>query len=87
MALKGNLTDAQVGYVFPDSYARVEFSRVFKTDTLIFVHWYADEQARWDEKFPVKTKEFVMPTTQLAGYASFYGWLKTQPEFAGWVDV
>lgn len=91
MALTGNLPAdiAQVGYEFPASYARVIFSRAEKQTTYIYVNWYANEAARQGEKMPVKQWEYPAPTVDLVGEVlpASYAWLKTQPEFAGWVDV
>ena len=89
MALQVVLNDSMVGGNFPEAYAKVEHARVFKDQTLIFVNWYADEQARIDMKQPVNQKEFSAPTADLSGefLPTMYNWLKTQPEFEGSIDV
>ena len=83
-------TDTLVGTDCPESYCKVEFVRAFKTDSLIWVNFYADGQARADMKQPVKQKEYTAPTADLVGaniIAASYEWLKALPEFAGAVDV
>jgi hypothetical protein len=82
--------DTLVGEAFPESYVKVEFVRAFKSDSLIWVNWYANGTARADMKQPVKQKEFTAPTADLVGsniIAASYEWLKALPEFAGAVDV
>lgn len=81
--------DSMVGSSFPEAYVKLEFSRVYKDATYLFVNWYADAQARVDNKQPVRQKEFTAQTTDLIGdfYPAAYTWLKTQPEFAGAIDV
>ena len=74
----------------PESYVKVEFVRAWKTDSLLWVNFYADGQARADMKQPVKQKEYTAPTADLVGaniIAASYDWLKALPEFAGAVDV
>jgi hypothetical protein len=83
-------TDTLVGTDCPASYVKVEFVRAWKTDSLIWVNFYADGQARADMKQPVKQKEFTAPTADLVGaniIAASYEWLKALPEFAGAIDV
>jgi hypothetical protein len=89
MALKMGLVNSDVGYSFPEAYVRVIFSRVFKEETLIFCNFYADEQARLDNKQPVKQKEYSATTTDLTGdiLPACYNWLKTQTDFNGAVDA
>jgi hypothetical protein len=82
--------DTLVGENFPESYVKVEFVRAFKSDSLIWVNWYANGTARADMKHPVKQKEYTAETSHLVGsniIAASYEWLKTLPEFAGAVDV
>jgi hypothetical protein len=82
--------DTLVGENFPESYVKVEFVRAFKSDSLIWVNWYANGTARADMKHPVKQKEYTAETAHLVGaniIAASYEWLKTLPEFAGAVDV
>jgi hypothetical protein len=92
MALQISLlaADTLVGEAFPESYCKVEFVRAFKSDSLIWVNWYANGTARADMKHPVKQKEYTAETAHLVGaniIAASYEWLKTLPEFAGAVDV
>lgn len=82
--------DTLVGFDYPASYVKVEFVRAWKADSLIWVNWYADAQARADLKQPVKQKEYTAPTADLVGaniIAASYEWLKALPEFANAVDV
>lgn len=82
--------DTLVGFDYPESYVKVEFVRAWKADSLIWVNWYADAQARADMKQPVKQKEFTVATSVLVGaniIAASYEYLKTLPEFAGAIDV
>jgi hypothetical protein len=92
MALQISLlaADTLVGEAFPESYCKVEFVRAFKSDSLIWVNWYANGTARADMKQPVKQKEYTAETAHLVGsniIAASYEWLKALPEFAGAVDV
>jgi hypothetical protein len=82
--------DTLVGTNCPASYVKVEFVRAWKADSLIWVNFYADGQARADMKQPVKQKEYTAPTTDLVAaniIAASYEWLKALPEFAGAIDV
>ena len=82
--------DTLVGSDFPASYCKVEFVRAWKTDSLVWVNWYADATARADLKQPVRQKEFTAPTADLVGaniIAASYEWLKALPEFANATDV
>lgn len=83
--------DTLVGENFPESYVKVEFVRAWKADSLIFVNWYANGQARADLKQPVKQKEFTVATNALVDggniIASAYVYLKSLPEFADAIDV
>lgn len=92
MALQQSIlaADTLVGFDYPASYVKVEFVRAWKTDSLVWVNWYADAQARADLKQPVKQKEFTVATSVLVGaniIAASYEYLKTLPEFAGAIDV
>lgn len=92
MALQLSLlaSDTLVGTNCPESYVKVEFVRAFKSDSLIWVNWYADAAARADLKQPVKQKEYTAPTADLVGaniIAASYEWLKALPEFANAIDV
>lgn len=92
MALQQSIlaADTLVGEAFPESYVKVEFVRAFKTDSLVWVNWYANGTARADMKQPVKQHEFTVATSALVGtnvIAAAYEYLKTLPEFAGAIDV
>jgi hypothetical protein len=92
MALQISLlaADTLVGEAFPESYCKVEFVRAFKSESLLWVNWYANGTARADMKHPVKQREYTAETAHLVGsniIAASYEWLKTLPEFAGAVDV
>ncbi len=89
MALQLSLSNSAVGYVFPESYARIVFSRVLKDQTFIFVNFYADRAARVDDKMPVLQKEYAVLTADLVGdiFPAMYSRLKSEPDFAGSIDV
>lgn len=93
MALQQPLlaADTLVGFDYPASYCKVEFVRAWKADSLIWVNWYADAQARADMKQPVKQQEFTVATNALVDggniIASCYVYLKTLPQFADAIDV
>lgn len=93
MALQQPLlaADTLVGFDYPQSYVKVEFVRAWKADSLIWVNWYADAQARADLKQPVKQQEFTVATGLLVDggniIASAYVYLKTLPEFANATDI
>jgi hypothetical protein len=88
MALQVALSaaDSLVGFDFPMSYAKIEFVRGWKNDSLIWVNWYADKAARESGSQPVRQKEFSRPG-DTAPFVDYYDFLKTQPEFAGAIDV
>ena len=82
--------DTLVGTACPESYVKVEFVRAWKADSLIWVNFYADGQARADMKQPVRQKEYTAPTTDLVGsniIAASYEYLKALPEFTNAIDV
>ncbi len=93
MALQQPLlaADTLVGFDYPASYVKVEFVRAWKTDSFIWVNWYADAQARADMKQPVKQQEFTVETGLLVDggniIASSYIYLKTLPQFANATDI
>lgn len=86
-------SDSKVGAAFPAAYARVIFGRTFAESVVITVNFYADEQARRDDKAEFDQKHYECGQAALsveAGdhlHAPFYRHLKTLPEFAGAVDV
>jgi hypothetical protein len=89
MALQGFLAadKAAVAYDFPESYARLSVVTSVKEEWNIIVNFYADATARAQEAAPVLQK--VYTTTPLEGtlWPACYTYLKTLPDFAGWVDV
>ena len=94
MALQLSIgTDSNIGAAFPAAYARVIFGRTFSENIVITVNFYADEQARRDEKDHFAQKHYECLQSDLsveAGdhlHAPFYRHLKTLAEFAGAVDV
>ena len=88
MALQVALSESSVGASFPEAYARISTYRGDKTLLVVLVSWYANQQARIDDKNPVLQKEFLIHLPLLGNfYPSMYEWLKTQDEFAGAVDV
>jgi hypothetical protein len=89
MALIGNLTDSVVGSVFPESYARIILHRGDKEMTVVMVNWYVNQEARLQNKQPVKQAEFPLYTNLIQGNVMtyFYNFLKTLPEFEGYIDA
>lgn len=82
--------DTLVGTDCPESYVKIEFVRAWKSDSVIWVNWYADKEARLDLKQPVKQKEYTAPTASLVGtniIAASYEWIKALPDFTGAIDV
>jgi len=94
MALQLSIgTDSSIGAAFPAAYARVIYGRTFAATCVITVNFYADEQARRDDKASFDQKHYDCLQSDLsveAGdhlHAPFYRHLKTLAEFAGAVDV
>ena len=89
MALQVAISDSLIGVPFDAAYANIQFARINKTDTHIFVNWYANADARWANKMPVLQKEYTAPTSDLSEtpYSAMYLWLKSHPDFAGSVDI
>jgi hypothetical protein len=89
MALQLDLKVSDVGYEFPECYARIVFARTMKDQTLIWVNFYANYAARVAEDMPVKQKEYPCVTAELQGdiFPAMYAYLKTLPDFAGAIDV
>jgi hypothetical protein len=89
MALQGFLhaEDAAVHFDFPEAYARISIATCISTEWRVLVNVYADATARSINAAPVLQKEFV--TAPLAGdlWPAIYAFLKTEPLFAGWIDV
>lgn len=93
LQLSISATDSKVGAAFPTAYARVIFGRTFAETIVITVNFYADEQARRDDKAEFDQRHYECSQSGLtveAGdhlHAPFYRYLKTLPEFAGATDV
>jgi hypothetical protein len=89
MALQGFLSanDAAVKFDFPEAYARIAVVTAVVDSWDVTVSVYADASARAQNAAPVLQCKFQ--TAPLAGdlWPAIYGYLKTQPIFAGWVDV
>lgn len=93
MALVGNCIPSKndVYFDFSAGYARVISVTSEKTMSFIKVQINADQAARQIEAVPVVGRTYDCPTADLppasSPIASAYEWLKTQPDFAGWVDA
>ena len=93
MALVGNCIPSKndVYFDFPAGYARVISVTSEKTMSFITVSIFADAAARQIEAVPVVGRTYDCPTADLppasSPIASAYEWLKTQPDFAGWIDA
>jgi hypothetical protein len=95
MALQLSLSETVVGAAFPAAYARIIFGRTFAENVVITVNFYADEQARRDDKQHFDQRHYeclqsdVSPLVQAGDHlhAPFYRWLKAQDAFAGALDV
>jgi hypothetical protein len=96
MALVGNCIPSKndVFFDFPAAYARVlsvTSENVANAITFIKVEIHADTSARQAQAVPVVGRVYNAPTVDLpvaaSPIASAYEWLKTQPDFAGWVDA
>lgn len=96
MALVGNCASDKndVRYTFPACYARI--SEVVQENaangmTFIKVVLYADQAARQVEAVPVVGRVYTCPTVDFPTLtpmaAAGYEYLKTLPDFAGWVDA
>jgi hypothetical protein len=96
MALVGNCIPSKndVFFEFPAAYARVlsvTSENVANAVSFIKVEIHADASARQAQAVPVVGRVYNAPTSDLPAsvspIASAYEWLKTQPDFAGWVDA
>ena len=91
MALQGNLTSqlSNVGFDFPEAYARVQSYRGDKDTLVILVAWFASAQARIDGKQPVLLNEYPMLVPPINGelLPAFYAHLKSLSDFEGYIDV
>ena len=89
MALTGNLSAARaaVKYDFPNCYARISLVNADKSEFRIIVDFYADHAAREQLAQSVLSWNYVTPPLEGDLLPACYAWLKTQPDFAGWVDV
>jgi hypothetical protein len=95
MALIGNCIPAKndVFFGFPAAYARVlsvTSENVANAVTFIKVEIHADQTARQAQAVPVVGRLYNAPTVDLPPdedpIRRGYLWLKTQPDFAGWID-
>jgi len=93
MALVGDCIPSKndIYFAFPAAYARVTSVTSEKVMSFIRVHINADAAARQIEAVPVVGRTYDCPTADLPPASSpieaAYLWLKTQPDFAGWVDA
>ncbi len=93
MALQGTLAADQniYGYAFTACYARAIEVRSEFLSSFIDVKYWADRDARDANAVIVKSAVFPLATADLPPASnpieSAYLWLKTLPEFAGWIDV
>jgi hypothetical protein len=95
MALIGNCIPAKndVFFDFPVAYARVlsvTSENVANAVSFIKVEIHADASARQAQAVPVVSRIYNAPTVDLPPdedpIKRGYLWLKTQPDFVGWVD-
>jgi hypothetical protein len=95
MALVGNCIPVKndVYFDFLAAYARVlsvTSENVAHAVSFIKVEIHADQAARQAQAVPVVGRVYNAPTVDLPAaaspIASAYEWLKTQPDFAGWID-
>jgi hypothetical protein len=96
MALVGNCIPSKndVFFDFSAAYARVlsvTSENVANAVSFIKVEIHADATARQAQAVPVVGRIYNAPTSDLPAASSpivsAYEWLKTQPDFAGWVDA
>lgn len=93
MALQGNLTADRNVYVyeFPLCYARAVEVRSDYLTSYITVWFYADKDARDANAVTVLVETIPLATADLPPASnpieSAYLYLKTLPQFAGWVDA
>jgi hypothetical protein len=95
LQLSVSAADSKVGAAFPKAYAKVIFGRTFATNIVVTVNFYADEQARRDEKAEFDQKHYELSQEDITLlvqtgdhlHAPFYRYLKMLAEFAGAVDV
>ena len=86
-------TDSNIGAAFPGAYVRIIYGRTFAANVVITANFYADEQARRDDKREFDQRHYECLQSDLAVqagdhlHAPFYRHLKTLAEFAGAVDV
>lgn len=87
MALQLAVQNANlVGGDFDEAYAKIDVARSFADHTLICVTFYSNANARQLLLSPVHQIDVRAPFDGRP-HADLYNWLKTQPEFAGAVDV
>ena len=95
MALVGNCIPSKndVFFEFPAAYARVlsvTSENVANAISVIQVEIHADQAARQAQAVSIVGRVYNCPTVDLPPdedpIRRGYLWLKTQPDFAGWVD-
>jgi hypothetical protein len=89
MALIGFLAadKAAVAFDFPQSYARINHIIVTKDSFQIVVNFYADASARALNALPVLQKQYDCAPLPGDCLPAAYAYIKTLPDFAGWVDA
>lgn len=91
MALQGSIPAdrTEVYYSFPECYARISDIKSEPVSTFISVLFYANAEARSKDAVPVSSKVYPTTTASLQGdiYPAAYNYLKTLPDFDGWIDV
>lgn len=89
MALQGPFT--WQGVVYPEAYARQASINITSELGCPIVLIYADKAAREQNPGePLTNTQFITDSTVFDNGVVFqlgYDYLKTQPEFAGWIDV
>ena len=89
MALVGNLTAVRsaVKYEFPACYARISLVNADKAEFRIIVDFYADQAARELNAQAVLSWNYVCAPLHGDILPACYDYLKTLPDFDGWVDA
>ncbi len=87
MALQLQYNSEEIGFNFQNAYAKViNFSG--NNEVVYFqVDFFADAQARLNNKRSVGTFDTKLPYTDGMTITNLYNHLKSLPEFAGSVDV
>ena len=89
MALQVSIESEQLGYVFPEAYAKISQIAAYNNNSYITVVFYANAEARAEMRMQVTSKQLITETPALHGeiYKLAYEFLKTLPEFAGSIDL